>query len=253
MQDNRLEARPQKKQSAPDYVIAQLRRALATGQIRPGDRLPSEGELETLYGVSRGSVRQAMKSLEMLGVVTIRPGDGTYVNRSLSPDSFNSLAFALLLSRPSVRTITEARYALERDILELILQDEGLRCEVLPALRENLEEHRRLLAQGAAPGALVANDQAFHRILSAGCGNPLLQTVYDYLLEAFSSDMLATTSRQQASREELTLRDHGAILAGIEAADFGAVKRAVERSMESWGGLMDRPEEDIMGAGPQKI
>ena len=71
-----LQAKPQIRLSAPDYVIEQIKQALAEGRLKPGDRLPAETELEVLFGVSRGSIRQAMKSLEMLGVVTIRPGDG---------------------------------------------------------------------------------------------------------------------------------------------------------------------------------
>ena len=78
-------------------VIEQIKQALAEGRLKPGDRLPAETELEVLFGVSRGSIRQAMKSLEMLGVVTIRPGDGTYVNDEMSRNSFNPLIFALLL------------------------------------------------------------------------------------------------------------------------------------------------------------
>ena len=124
MEKAALQAKPQVRLSAPDYVIEQIKQALAEGRLKPGDRLPAEPELEVLYGVSRGSIRQAMKSLEMLGVVTIRPGDGTYVNDEISRASFNPLIFALLLSRPSAHMISEARYAMERDILELILNDE---------------------------------------------------------------------------------------------------------------------------------
>ena len=62
-----LQPRPQARLSAPDYVIEQIKQALVSESLKPGDRLPSESELEALYGVSRGSIRQAMKSLEMLG------------------------------------------------------------------------------------------------------------------------------------------------------------------------------------------
>ena len=74
--------RPHANKSAPNYVIDQIRQSLLEKRILPGDRLPPESELVELFGVSRGSVRQAMKSLETLGVITIRPGDGTSVPRS---------------------------------------------------------------------------------------------------------------------------------------------------------------------------
>ena len=55
-----LQPRPQARLSAPDYVIEQIKQALVSESLKPGDRLPSESELEALYGVSRGSIRQAM-------------------------------------------------------------------------------------------------------------------------------------------------------------------------------------------------
>lgn len=233
-----LQARPKVKKSAPDYVIDQIRQALVEERLKPGDKFPAEPELEELYGVSRGSVRQAMKSLEMLGVISIRPGDGTYVNSEVSRNSFNSLAFALLLSRPSDKSITEARYALERDIVELILDSGELTAAAVPLLKENIARHKELMDTRASAEVLVENDQAFHHILSQCCGNPVLQTVYDYVLEAFRTDMISTTSLQQREDANVTIRDHTAILQAISTRDFSLAKQAIKTSMRTWGVLM---------------
>ena len=238
MEKTNLQAKPQVRLSAPDYVIEQIKEALAEERLKPGDRLPAETELEVLYGVSRGSIRQAMKSLEMLGVVSIRPGDGTYVNNELSRNSFNPLIFALLLSRPSAQMISEARYAMERDILELILNDEERTLAVLPRLRENIERHQALLDAHASVDELVENDIAFHRILSDACGNLVLKIVYEYVLEAFHSILVATTSIQVETGMPVTVRDHGAILRAIERRDYTAAKDAVKASAKSWHDLM---------------
>jgi len=234
----KLQARPQMRQSAPDYVIDQIRQALVEGRLKPGDRVPAETELEQLYGVSRGSIRQAMKSLEMLGVVSIRPGDGTYVNDGLSKNSFNPLVFALLLSKPSKIAVSEARYALERDIIELILNDEERTKTVIPLLRENLEHHLELLRENADVATLVENDQAFHRIFSENCGNPVLEYVYDYVMDAFENIMVATTSIQESGGENVTIRDHTAILQAIEQRDYPMAKQAVSHSAATWLSLM---------------
>ena len=234
----KLQARPQVRLSAPDYVIEQIKQALVEERLNPGDRLPSESELEELYGVSRGSIRQAMKSLEMIGVVSIRPGDGTYVNAEISKNNFNPLVFALLLSKPSTKVIVEARYALERDIIELIINDEDLARTVVPLLRENLNIHRQLLAEHASVEALVDNDIAFHRILSDNCGNIVLQTVYNYVMEAFYSLMVTTTSIQSGIEDSLTIRDHGVIIRAVELRDFQTAKQAVRASAETWRDLM---------------
>ncbi|MBP3927503.1 MAG: FadR family transcriptional regulator [Clostridium sp.] len=235
-----LAARPQERISAPNYVIEQIKQALIDGSLNPGDRLPSEPELETLYGVSRGSVRQAMKSLEILGVVSIRPGDGTYVNETISKNNLNPLVFSFIFSQASTQTITDARYALERDIAEMILSDNERIERVIPQLKENILHHEELHFSHAGIEELVDNDQAFHRILSQCCDNVVIKTVYDYILDAFRKELIMTTTLQQDSNYHTTIRDHTAILHAIESRDFSQVKQAISDSLQNWGGMMDQ-------------
>ena len=231
--------KPQTRKSAPDYVIDQIRDALLKKRLHPGDKLPPESEMVDLFGLSRGSVRQAMKSLETLGVITIRPGDGTYVNTSLSENHLNPLIFALLISTPSMKEISDTRYALERDIVELLLADEKLISQTIPLLEENLREHQRLIDTHASTEELVQNDQHFHRILSHGCGNTVMQTIYDYVLDSFEHQMILTTSRQsEAEGNNVTIRDHEKILNALKNRNFSEAKQAIQDSMSSWTSFM---------------
>lgn len=223
---------PQETQSAPNYVIDQIRNALFERRLNPGDRLPSEAELTEAFGVSRGSVRQAMKALETLGILTIRPGDGTYINDCVKRDSFNPLAFALLISRPSVKSLSDARYALERDIFELLLEDEERLESILPYLKQNIEERKEMLANGAAVCDLVKNDRDFHSILSKGSGNVLLQIAYDYVVDSFRQYMENTASVQSAD-DNKTVRDHTAIYEALKNKNYSEAKQASRMSMIS--------------------
>lgn len=237
MDDSNIwQPRPQKHVSAPNYVIDQIRGALMSGKLRPGDRMPSETELAELFSVSRGSVRQAMKALETLGVLTIRPGDGTYVNTVLSEKSFNPLVFTLLISQPSARTIADARYALERDIFELLLSREEQVEQAIPQLEENLARHKTMLAQGAAPEELAKNDLEFHRVLSHSCGNLLLQIVYDYIMDAFEGQVVATTARQ--GDQDFTVRDHTAIIDALRTRSYDKAKQVAKDTVQTWYDLM---------------
>ena len=226
--------KPRSNKSAPNYVIDQIRNALLEKKLNPGDKLPPEGELSEMFGLSRGSVRQAMKSLETLGIITIRPGDGTYVNTTVSENHLNPLVFVLTISSPSIKEITDTRYALERDILELVMEDEELTNAVIPQLEENLEKHRQLLDQGASSEELVKNDQAFHQILSRGCNNTVLRTIYDYVLDSFEHQMIYTTSKQKTGDWNVTIRDHSAILEGLKHRSFSEAKQACRDSVSSW-------------------
>ena len=109
--------------SAPDHVIDQIKELLLAGKLRPGDRLPSEFELASGLGVSRGSIRAAMKALEVCGVVDIRRGDGTYICDHVNTKRFNPLVFSLALLGPDIAQLAKFREKIELDILELIIKD----------------------------------------------------------------------------------------------------------------------------------
>ena len=235
--DNKIwNARPQANQSAPDYVIEQMREALLSGQLKPGDRVPPELELAELCGVSRGSVRQAMKSLEILGVLTIRPGDGTYINTGISEKSFNPLAFSLLIANPSIKELADARYALERDIFELLLADDALIEVIIQPLEDNILVHKKLLEGSAPPQQLVDNDLRFHRLLSHGCGNTLIQIVYDYVMDFFQHYLIYTTTRQ-AERDQ-TISAHEMIVEALRTKSYPMAKQAAQETVQIWYDLM---------------
>ena len=229
---------PQASKSAPNYVIDQIRDALFKKELNPGDRMPTETELVELFGVSRGSVRQAMKALETMGVLTIRPGDGTYVNTEVSANSFNPLLFALLISRASAKTFADARYALERDIYELILANENSLTDLIPKLENNIRVHEELIESGANPKELAKNDQAFHMLISESCGNLLLQIVYNYVMDAFSSSIEDTTALQNSVSSNVTIRDHTMILDALKARSHPEAKKAAKGAADRWYELL---------------
>lgn len=234
MSDSIWSPRPNARESAPNFVINQIKQGLLEHQLKPGDRLPSESELVDLMGVSRGSVRQAMKALETLGVLSIRPGDGTYVNSSVSENNFNLLIFALLIARPPLKDIIDFRYALERDIFELIFENEDCIDELLVKLEENIEYHEKLLAENASVDALVKNDQRFHFLLSESSGNILFQTIYNFAMEYFGQYMLKTATRQNTLGTNYAIRDHQEIINALKKRDFSSVKLAIKNSVNTW-------------------
>lgn len=243
MSDSTWTPRPNSRVSAPNYVINQIKQGLLERKINPGDRLPSESELVELMGVSRGSVRQAMKALETLGIISIRPGDGTYVNSTVSENSFNLLIFALLIAHPSKKDIIDFRYALERDIFELIFENEDCIDGLLVKLEENIAYHEKLLEENASVEELVKNDQRFHSLLAESCGNILFQTIYNFAMDYFSQYMLTTATRQNSLGTNYAVRDHQVIVDALRKRDFSEAKHAVKISVNTWQQYMY--EEDF--------
>lgn len=223
---------PMQKNSAVDYVIEQVKAQLLCGQILPGDKLPSESELCANLGVSRGSLRSAMKVFEALGVVDIRAGDGTYVCETISSKNLNPLIFSLLILKPGFRDIVQFREKIELDILELIIKDPSLTEQILPKLESNLQHLRFLQQTNASPESFFENEQDFHHILACGCGNLIFKTVYYFIFEFFGFDILYSHTKQEYG--SVAARDHTRIYEAIKNQDFSMAKLAISESAKSW-------------------
>ncbi|MER6399844.1 MULTISPECIES: FadR/GntR family transcriptional regulator [unclassified Kitasatospora] len=159
-----------------DEAIEKIKAMIVSGELRPGARLPKEADLAERLGLSRNSLREAVKALSLIRVLDVRQGDGTYVT-SLEPHLLlDALGFVLdfhqddtVLDFLEVRRILEpaaaamaARVMSEQDITAL--------GEVLEGLRDDsaLEE-------------LIDNDVEFHRRIAAGSGNSVLCSLIDGL------------------------------------------------------------------------
>src|SRR5688572_28957552 len=100
-------------QSGTRRVAEAIRQMILTGQLAPGDRVPPERDLAQSFGLSRASVREAVRELAALGVLTARQGDGTYVSKLESHDLFAPLEFALRVDQRSLLDLTELRLIIE--------------------------------------------------------------------------------------------------------------------------------------------
>lgn len=156
-----------KRESAVDIVVNNIKQLLIERKLKPGDRLPSELEISEGMGVSRGSVREAMKILTAFGLVDIRVGNGTYICDTPGTKLMDSLLFSFFIANPDTKNLYELRKALEIDVLQLILAHYDENEDDRIALEENLEELSQLIAKGATPEKLQENDLAFHIFLEA--------------------------------------------------------------------------------------
>jgi DNA-binding FadR family transcriptional regulator len=152
---------------------------IISGELRPGDRLPKENDLAERLGLSRNSLREAVKALSLIGVLVVRQGDGTYVT-SLEPHLLlDVMTFVGDFHRDdTVLHLLEVRRMLEPGASALAAQrmsDEDIveLGKVQQALRE--------LGDDADIETLVANDLEFHRLIAQGSGNPVLCSVLDGL------------------------------------------------------------------------
>ena len=169
--DNGSQRKPRaaRAPSVTDDAIDKIRERIVSGAWGPGDRLPKESELAAELGLSRNSLREAVRALSQLRVLEVRQGDGTYVS-SLEPDLLlESTGFVshLLLGEGAV-ALYEVRRILEAAAASLAAAriDEAGKQE----LGSSLERMRD--AQGVEE--LVEADVAFHAVIARATGNPVL-------------------------------------------------------------------------------
>jgi GntR family transcriptional repressor for pyruvate dehydrogenase complex len=198
------ELTPIKTRRTFEEVSSQLRDAVASGQIRPGDRLPSERDLAESFNVSRTAVREALRTLESAGLIELRKGrNGGAIIRAGSPDSFNqSIHDMVSLGALRLSDLTEARI----DITDIVIRHFCERAGEadLEALERNVERTAMLNASDQKD-AIIDTALAFHHLLAVGTRNHLLVVVVD-ALAATLRDFLDLGARYPQNKLVLSRR-----------------------------------------------
>jgi GntR family transcriptional regulator, transcriptional repressor for pyruvate dehydrogenase complex len=162
--------------SVTDQAIEQIKKMIVSGELGPGQRLPRESDLAAHLGLSRNSLREAVRALTLLRILDTRQGDGTYVT-SLEPDILSE-ALSFLVDFQQDRTVL--------DLLEVrrLMEPAATAMAAQRITDEELAELERLLEEAAACSTVeqfVANDISFHRTIGSASGNVVLASLLDSL------------------------------------------------------------------------
>ncbi|MFR3031156.1 MAG: FadR/GntR family transcriptional regulator [Blautia sp.] len=225
-----------KRESAVDIVINRVKQLLTDRLLLPGDKLPSELEIAEGLGVSRGSVREAMKILSAFGLVDIRVGNGTYVSKSPGSGLMDSLLFSFFIANPDIESLYEFRQIFEVNVLELILDHHQENYQVRRKLQDNLDQLQEFLDSGASQDQILKNDIAFHRLLGEASCNPMVEQIYNFIMDSLRAS-IANTHKNQ--RGEYVQQTHKKIHQIICDQNYDAIKPCIKESMDIWYDLQD--------------
>jgi DNA-binding FadR family transcriptional regulator len=194
-----------------DEAIEKIKGMIMAGELRPGDRLPREADLAERLGLSRNSLREAVKALSLINVIDVRQGDGTYVT-SLDPGLLlDALSFVVDFHRDdTVLEFLEVRRIMEPAATALAAR--RMSDADIVELRAVFED----LGDGPTLDALVANDLEFHRRIAAGAGNGVLCSLIDGLSGPTTRARIWRGLTQEGAVAK-TREQHGAILDAIVA------------------------------------
>lgn len=193
--------------------------------LRPGDLMPTEAELCEALGVSRSSVREAIRTLGSLDIVEVRHGHGTYVGQMSLAPLVNGMVFRLSLHRDdtlrSLRDVVQTRIALDLAMTaDLLAVHGGTHDHDLHDLVEGMRRHT------LAGRPFLEEDRSFHARLSADVHNQIVGQLAGAFWEIHMRALpLLGVSRPQDVMD--TVEAHGAILRAVEAGDAQAYHEAV--------------------------
>lgn len=208
-----------KKKRIHEEIIAQIRKELAEGRWKPEDRLPSERELSERFQVSRASVRESIRALESMGLVTIKSGEGTYV-ASGSEALLSPLVSIILQQKDVLLDIFEARKVIEPEIAALAAERAG--PEEIQQMEEILKEQARQVSQGDTG---VEADTAFHSLLTQSTKNKVFLRLNDAIVDSLRETR--ERSLQIHGRPARSLAGHREILKAIRAKDPAKARHAM--------------------------
>jgi GntR family transcriptional regulator, transcriptional repressor for pyruvate dehydrogenase complex len=204
-------------------VARQLERRI-TEDLKPGDLLPPERKLVQLLGVSRSSVRDAIRTLELMGLLEPRQGVGTVVC-SPAPAPTNPLAAALLEKRKMVADLIEVRRMIEPPLARRAALNASL--EQIAGLEDILLRQEEEVRRGELG---IEEDSEFHYAIALASGNGAVLKVVDVLM-----DLLRETrerSLQVGGRQEKSLAGHHRILSALKRGDASAAEAAMRRHLQ---------------------
>jgi GntR family transcriptional repressor for pyruvate dehydrogenase complex len=201
-----------------DEAILKIKAMIMSGELAPGRRLPPEKELSERLGLSRSSLREAVKALEVIRVLDVRRGDGTYVT-SLEPRLLlEAMSFVVdLHDDQSVLEIFAVRRILEPEASALAARQAD--DDAVARLHEVIDR----VDDDADVERLVDHDLEFHGIIAEATGNGYLAS----LIDSLSSHTIRARIWRGITQEHAvhrTLSEHRAILDAIEAGDADLAK-----------------------------
>ncbi len=223
--------RVEPRETVSTEVAKKLIDYLLGGELEAGARIPSERALAKAMGIGRSTIRDALKPLTLLGLLQVRPGDGTYL---MSPDSDvlpQSINWSLLLGERRVRDLLEAREVIEPALARLAAARRG---------DDTVEELERLLQQMERPRekkAFIEADLAFHMQIATAAENHALlglMTSIRSLLEAWIRRVAEAAPDTGPSYEE-----HVPIFEAIRNADQDAAEQAMGSHLRSAHARLD--------------
>jgi len=222
---------PVKRPRVHEEIVERIKRLIIEGRLSPGDRLPPERELAATFKVSRNSLRDALLTLELMGLVECRHGDGIYVT-CITPETLVApLAAIISTKRDLISELMDARMILEPPMAYCAA--ERATAQDIGGLRQAFERQEEKTRSGDSS---VEEDSAFHGTIARATKNQVLLLVMNHIIDLLKESHTEWTPE----RAFASLVGHANILSAIERRDPVEAHKAMASHIEEIGSTITR-------------
>ena len=223
-----------KKLRVHEQIVERVRERIVKGDLNPGDRLPSERNFAETFKVSRNSVRDAFLTLQLMGLVESRHGDGVYITR-VTPESLVApLAAIVATKKELVAELMDARKVLEPPIARFAAK--RATPDDIKDMERALKEQEQRAKEG---GSVGESDYAFHYAIALATKNEVVVLVINHII-----DLLKESSADWSDeRTKSSIEGHHTILLAIEEHDEERARNAMLAHLQEIDTMIGGGEE----------
>lgn len=181
-----------------ELVVQRIKDLLERGELKGGSRLPPERELAEMLGISRPSLRTALKALSVMGIIRAKPGAGTFIAEAIPEIFLEPMHFMTLINNTELTEVFEARLIVEAALAELAA--ERATEKDLQRMTEELDAMRAAMND---PEAFLQHDMRFHQAIARAAGNHVMSGMMDTLAQMLYQMRRQTIARARGLEEAL--------------------------------------------------
>jgi DNA-binding FadR family transcriptional regulator len=204
-------------------IISLFKSKIISGEIRPGDKLPTEIEMVDQLGISRTPIREAIKILEAIGIIEIKRGEGMFLRQTVSELNLNPLILSLILQSGNINKLIEFRQYFEHMIIELAWKQ----CTENDYARLFKLYKQQDSSLDLEPEAWVELDLQFHYTILEITRNPFIIEIGKTVYELFRSKMENIARKAGPEHTLLTHKLYLKVIKDRKEKDFEALKRQI--------------------------
>lgn len=223
-----MEEKNIRAEKAYEKVVDYIKQEIWQGSLKRGDALPPERDLAQLLGVSRNSVREALRTMSLMGFISSVQGAGNFVSCNLENNLSESIRMMMLLGETNYLQISQLRRGMESEMVLLAA------ARITPKQAARLRELARQMKREESAEKASHLDQQYHNLICEACGNKLIQAIYGAMVstvDEFIGTMYVRIMADPAKRDRL-LDAHEEIAAALQQREAPAAEQAMRRHFE---------------------